>query len=37
MSDQGFIGETKASSGRIICEFSVGGSRIRFVVEEDFV
>jgi hypothetical protein len=37
VSDQGFIGETEASSGGVIGEFSVGGSRVRFVIEEDFV
>jgi hypothetical protein len=37
MSDHGFIGENEASSGGVIGEFSVGGSHVRFVVEEEFV
>jgi hypothetical protein len=37
MSGQGFIGETEASSGRVIGGFSVGGSLVRVVFEEDFV
>jgi hypothetical protein len=37
MSDQGFIGETEASSGVVIGEFSVGDNRGRFAVEEKFM
>jgi hypothetical protein len=33
VSDPGFIGETEF----VFIEFSVGGSRGRFVVEEDFL
>jgi hypothetical protein len=35
MSDQGFIGETKASSGGVIGEFSVGDNRGSFVVKKE--
>jgi hypothetical protein len=38
VSDQGFIGESEASPGVVVIgESSVGVSRVRFVVEEDFV
>jgi hypothetical protein len=35
MLDQGFIGETEASSGVVISQFSGAESCGRFVVEED--
>jgi hypothetical protein len=35
MSDQGFIGETEASSGGVIGEILVADSRGRFVIGED--
>jgi hypothetical protein len=35
VSDQGFIGETEASSGGVIGQFSVGDSRGNFVIEEE--
>jgi hypothetical protein len=35
MSDQGFIGETEASSGVVIGHFSMGEKRGRFVIGEE--
>jgi hypothetical protein len=37
MSDQGFIGETEASSGVFISQFSVADSCGRFVVGEELI
>jgi hypothetical protein len=37
MSDQGFIGETEATSGAVISQFSVADSCGRFVVGEDLI
>jgi hypothetical protein len=37
MSDQGFIGETEASSEGVIGEFSGADSRRRFVVGEELI
>jgi hypothetical protein len=37
MSDQWFIGETEASSGGVISQFSVADSCGSFVVREDLI
>jgi hypothetical protein len=37
MSDQRFIGETEASSGLVISQFSGADSRGRFVVGEELI
>jgi hypothetical protein len=37
MSDQGFIGETEASSGLVIGEFSIEDNREWFVVGEELI
>jgi hypothetical protein len=37
MSDQGFIGETEASSGGVISQFSGADSRGRFRVGEELI
>jgi hypothetical protein len=37
MSDQGFVGETEASSGVVIGHFSIGNNREWFVVGEDLI
>jgi hypothetical protein len=37
VSDQGFIGETEASSGVVIGDFYMGDNRGRFVVGKELI